>query len=495
MSSASHAMPEPFGGRLRQAGRVQLRLRSGEAPESIPARQDVVTGLASALSAVDGGGPIDRAMGRFGGLRIARNFASAHGLGRPGRRHQDFDSVEEELGLSRTFRLEVDRAADPREVADALSSLSTVEMAEPDYLAQTTLTAAPMRGGHGQAFDQVGGGAALAVEPGDPGVTVAVVDSGIDLRHPEFRGRLVPGLDTVDLDPERGSADLKLLGDVTGRDRIPHARHSDHGTACAGIIGAAGARLPRGLAGLSRVMPARALAAAVQLGDTAGADDPAGPTRGKMTAVGALSDIDAAVKWAADLGARVLNLSFGTPEYVLAPGDRVPHAEVIRYGLARGCIFVAASGNEGRTLRYYPAALPGVIAVGSIDASGRPSSFSTRGSHVALCAPGEDVLSASIGGYGLNTGTSFAAPFVAAAVALLIARAARYSVPLGASSVRSVLTTSADPFPAGADSHGCGAGILNVLEALRLIDRELADSGVEMLGPEQTVDYMQGANP
>src|SRR4029077_12596426 len=111
--------------------------------------------------------------------------------------------------------------------------------------------------------------------------------------------------------------------------------------------------------------------------------------RGKkaLTAIGAVPDIDAGVKAAIDLGARVLNLSFGTPESAIEAGDPLPHTEVIQYGLARGCVFVAASGNTGETLKFYPAALPGVIAVGSVGASGEPSAFSTRGDHVALSAP------------------------------------------------------------------------------------------------------------
>src|SRR4029079_18868057 len=105
-----------------------------------------------------------------------------------------------------------------------------------------------------------------------------------------------------------------------------------------------------GLAGGARLLPVRALAGAM-LSD-----------QSLPTAVGGVPDLDLAVKRAVDLGARVLNLSFGTPESALRPDDPVPHIEVVRYALARNCVLVAASGNSGDRSAYFPAALPGVLA-------------------------------------------------------------------------------------------------------------------------------------
>ena len=103
-----------------------------------------------------------------------------------------------------------------------------------------------------------------------------------------------------------------------------------------------------------------------------------------------------AVKLAVDLGAKVINMSFGTDDSALAARSPKPHADVVDYALARGCILVAASGNNGRTTRYWPAAYPGVIAVGAVGDDRRPTSFSTRGEHVALSAPGEQVLTTAL---------------------------------------------------------------------------------------------------
>src|SRR6185436_10447848 len=147
--------------------------------------------------------------------------------------------------------------------------------------------------------------------------------------------------------------------------------------------------------------------------------------------VGALCDINAGMKVAVDLGADVINMSFGTPAASVDTQATVPHARVISYASHYGCVLVAAAGNSGADERFYPAAHPDVIAVASIDPEGRRSRFSTFGEHVALSAPGENIVSAGRRGYQLNSGTSFAAPFVAGAAALLVARARRAGVSLG----------------------------------------------------------------
>jgi subtilisin family serine protease len=204
-----------------------------------------------------------------------------------------------------------------------------------------------------------------------------------------------------------------------------------------------------------------------------------------VTALGAITDIDLGLKISIDLGARIFNLSFGTPESALRKDDPRPHADIVAYARRRGCVLIAASGNSGDTTRYYPACLDGVIAVGAVSADRTPTSFMTRGDHVDLCAPGERIVSTGIGGLQLNTGTSFAAPFVTGACALLMARAARLSQPLESDEVRDVLMRTAAPFPAGASTIGCGAGILDVPAALRAIE-EPADDGREESKEETT---------
>src|SRR6185312_981291 len=250
---------------------------------------------------------------------------------------------------------------------------------------------------------------------------------------------------------------LQLLGDSARVDTRPVDHFVGHGMGCAGIIGALGVAMPPGLAGDTQILPLRALGAARFPGKT------------QAVGIGAITDLDMAVKLAVDLGAKVINMSFGTDDASLEPGSPKPHADVVQYALDRGCILVAASGNNGSETRYWPAAYPGVIAVGAAGERGTPSAFSTRGGHVALCAPGERVRTLGLEGYQIATGTSFASPFVAATAALMVSRAQRRATPLDGACVRSLLMESATPFPAPAPA-GCGAGVLDAHAALQALD-------------------------
>lgn len=466
-------MPE----RSRQVvrGRVMLRLRSGEAPEEVPPHAEVTRGMATAAPRLDGG-DIDRVLRRYSpAVRVSRVYPAARTASRFGARRHLWDEVEEATGMSRTFRVELDPDTSLLSVVRSLAELGVVEMASPHYLSVTPFAEASEVFGEDAfyGYRMVGAESALRHEPGDTALIVGIVDSGVDLAHPELEGRLRPGVDTVDLAQELVSRGVKLFGDTSHRDREP-ADEMGHGSACAGIIGARGRRLLPGLGGAARLLPVRVLAGA-RLASKA---DP--------TAIGAVPDIDAGVKAAVDLGARVLNLSFGTPESALRPEDPKPHEDIVAYARARGCTLVAASGNGGDTGRYYPAALDGVIAVGSVGRTGAPSRFTSRGPHVALSAPGEAIPSSCLGGsYRAHTGTSFAAPFVAGACALLYARASRMSTGLDPDTVRDVLTRSAQRFPSGVDAGGCGTGILDVPAALRALEDVLVEAEGEagVVGP------------
>src|SRR4029079_18926873 len=224
--------------------------------------------------------------------------------------------------------------------------------------------------------------------------------------------------------------EMQLVGDSHGADFNPRDEVG-HGSHVGGVIGAQGFHAPRGLAGLSLMLPIRVLAAA------------APRSGGHRVGVGALSDIDCGLKVACDLGADVMNMSFGTPASAVDAGAPPPHAEVVRYAAAAGCVLVAAAGTSGRDEAFYPAALPEVIAVASVDDELHPSTFSSRGPHIALAAPGERILSLGLHGLQRSTGTSHAAPFVAATAALLMARAGRANRKLDCAAVRHLLTTSA----------------------------------------------------
>ncbi|MBX7164828.1 MAG: S8 family peptidase [Pirellulales bacterium] len=217
-------------------------------------------------------------------------------------------------------------------------------------------------------------------------VRVAVLDSGIDERHPD----LVEAIDDA--------------RDFTSSRRGPSDANG-HGTHCAGIIGAR-----QNDVGMIGVAPACRLLVARVL-------DAGGSGLGEWIANG--------MDWACDEGADILSMSLGAP----APDEQIGQA--IERATAKGKFVICAAGNSGRADDVnYPARWKGrphadrdSIAVGAVDAQGRVTRFSSRGPEVDIAAPGENVLSTYLrGGYARLSGTSMATPFVAGVVALVLAR-------------------------------------------------------------------------
>ncbi len=443
--------------------RLTIKITLGDAPDAIPASADVRRGFGEAATTVDGG-PIDRILRRHAGHhRVVRVYSSASGLGRMGSQHHQFDDLEHAIGLSRVFRIDLEREGCIHELVEDLRQLERIEYASPQYLSALPFAdaTAPIR-----AFDEVdawapraliGAAQAMAHESGDSAVIIAIVDTGVHTDHVELSGVLRAGYDTVEIGSGDVSSGLELLGDTSGADTDPQDEVG-HGTACAGIIGASGESIPHGLAGQCGVLPIRVLASARM------------PGKAEPIGVGAVSDIDAGVKSAIDLGAKIINMSFGTPESMTDEDAELPHQDVVRYGAARGCIMVAASGNTGAEERFSPAALDDVIAVGAVDDEGQPSSFSTRGVHVNVSAPGERIVTSGLTGYQRVTGTSFAAPFVSAAAGLLVSRALRRAHVLDPHTAKTILQSTARPWRRGVGAGG-GAGVLDVPAALQTLDR------------------------
>lgn len=442
---------------------LMIKLALGEAPEHVPSIRDVTRGAVAAAQRIDGG-PVDRILAAYAGhFRAVRPFSAVSNRWVPGQAHCGYDAVEQTTGVARTLLLRVPAGTPIGALCDMLAQVATVESATPNYVAVVPMDAPgrlappPQPAPSGQdARAMVRMAEAHAIERGDSGVVVGLIDSGIARRHPEFVRAFRTGADTVRVDADDLSPGVQLLGGHGHRGDFPEDRFVGHGMGCAGIIAAEGVAMPRGLGGDCRILPMRALAAARL------------PGKRHAVGLGAIADLDRAIKLAVDLGAKVINMSFGTDDSAIRPNSPRPHADTVAYAAARGCILVAASGNNGGFTRYWPAAYPQVIAVGAVGDDARPAAFSTRGPHVALCAPGEKVMTSAIEAYQLATGTSFAAPFVAGAAALLVAYAHRRAYPLDGPTVRELLVTTASPFAPGA-AEGCGAGILDAAAALRAL--------------------------
>jgi subtilisin family serine protease len=445
--------------------RLLLTMKLGEMPEHIPGLRAVHAFGTPQAEHVDGG-VIDRILRHHGGaIRVARLHSARVRRAERGNviGARRFDDVEQLSGVARVLRIEVREAERMRSLMLALAELPMVEHVGVDYLCQAPFDAAVAAGEARQAgnaawaHEAIRLPQALRLEPGDPAIVVGLADTGVAMRHAELDTRVRAGFDSVDLDPQAVGG-LTLVGDFRHRGQRPDD-DVGHGTGCAGILVARGSGMPSGGAGLCGLTPVRVLGAAI------GAD-------ARRFGVGALDNIDAGMKRLVDLGVKVINMSFGTPDSLLGGDAPRPHEEVIRYALARGVILVAASGNSGLEERFHPAAHAGVIAVGAVDDAMKPASFSTRGSHVALCAPGRDIVTCGLDGYQRATGTSFAAPFVAAVCALMASRAQRRAWPLSGEDCKRLLIASARPF-ARAGVSGCGHGVLDAAAALRALDDDI----------------------
>lgn len=449
-------------------GRLLVTLKLGEMPEHVPGWR-ACSRYGEAMADRIDGGVIDRLLRHHGGalravrLHSARTPRSARAVAGS----QRFDEIEQISGVARVLRIQVSEPQGVHALLQALAELPMVERVTANHLSHAPFADALVPKNAGAANAKPGDNAwvrectrideALRYEGGDPAVVLGLADTGVSLAHIELENRLRAGFDSVDLDPETVGG-VTLVGDYRRAGERPQDEVG-HGSGCAGIITARGKGMPAGAAGACGLTPVRVLGAALGPGD-------------KRVGVGALDNIDAGMKRLIDLGAKVINMSFGTPESMLDADAPRPHEEIVRYALARGVILIAASGNSGLTEKYFPAAHEGVIAVGAIDRSLRPASFSTRGDHVALCAPGRDILTCGLDGYQHASGTSFAAPHVAAICALLASRAQRRAWPLSSDDARRLLIASARPF-AEAGVVGCGQGVLDALGALRALDADI----------------------
>jgi type VII secretion-associated serine protease mycosin len=265
------------------------------------------------------------------------------------------------------------------------------------------------------------------------GVTVAVVDSGVDLDHPQLHapGKVLPG------------RDFFLVGTLPGDYDC-----ASHGTAVASIIAAdpvAGVGF-HGIAPGARILPVRVVDRADDAQGQATQIDPNVVARG--------------IRYAADQGAKVINLSLSGYRDVPAIHDAVVYAQ------SKDALIVAAAGNRQQGAQAslsYPAAYDGVLGVGAIDIAGARDDESQVGPFVDLVAPGKGVLAAaSEGGQEYWEGTSFAAPFVSGAAALV--RAAWPQ--LDAAQVAQRLMATASLARGGAGSQEYGAGVVNPYRAV-----------------------------
>ncbi|MEU0598251.1 type VII secretion-associated serine protease mycosin [Streptomyces sp. NPDC006393] len=282
------------------------------------------------------------------------------------------------------------------------------------------------------------------------GVTVAVLDTGVESDHPDLVGNVLPTKDFIGFGARPG-------------DRT----WARHGTAMAGIIAGHGhgpgdADGVMGIAPEAKILPVRVI---LEDGDSARAK--ARTTRGSALADG--------IRWAADHGADVINLSLGDDSDSAHPEPA--EDEAVQYALSKGTVVVASAGNGGDKGDHisYPAAYPGVIAATAVDRYGTRADFSTRRWYAAVSAPGVDIVIADPDHrYYEGWGTSAASAFVSGAAALIKAAHPR----LTPAQIKRLLEDTARNAPVGGRDDSRGFGMVDPVAALKAADRLEPEGGL-----------------
>jgi thermitase len=371
-----------------------------------------------------------------------------------------------EIGV---VRLELSGDESVLEAISRLAKFSYVTFVEPNHLVRSTASPNdPLFTGQSHYLSLIEAPAAWQIQEGRSSVIVAVLDTGIDLQHPDLEGKVWRNvLETPNgRDDDRNGCidDFNGCSFVSAGSADPACQTSSasnmiqdengHGTFVSGIIGA------RGNNGIGIIGAAPGVTILpVKILDCLGGGTAADAAQGLL--------------YAARVGARVANISFG------ADGESVTLTNAIReVHNTYGMVIVAATGNHGHASISFPARLPEAIAVAS---SGTPadmrarSPFSDWGPEVAVAAPGLNIISTvpqqfcgshwlcvQDGPYALASGTSFAAPLVSALAALIISE----NPNITPRAVLQVIQQTAEPLPAGDTPGWAGAGRIRMRAAI-----------------------------
>lgn len=336
----------------------------------------------------------------------------------------------------------------------------TILTGTPLYAQSGTVPFSPndpeFQAGHQYALALTNAQAGWAYSSGDPNVTVALIDTGIDYNHPELADHIHPDGRT-----------FFLSGSPQDED--------GHGTLTAGII-AATAHNGIGIAGMAanvQILPIK-----VSPGQ---ATRNLQPTQRSVDGTMAVTAVDALnynfqepIRYAASPernGTKVININFAT-------SIEDPHEGAAIYdAVANGVVVVAAAGNSAKDVPLYPAAYDCVLGVGAVNAQAERANFSTYGLGVDVVAPGVNVLSTALAsqhdGYGYVHGTSFASPHVSGLAALI------FSVrpDLSAWDVREIIMRSAHDLGKPGFDAEYGYGLIDVGAALALATHWEANTG------------------
>lgn len=348
------------------------------------------------------------------------------------------------FGLSHIYRLRLEPGRDVRKVVAALAANPDVVYAEPDYIARQADAPDDPRYSEQWALNALRIEGAWAVVTGTPAVAIAIVDSGIDLDHPDLAPNLWINPGEI---PDNGVDDDSngFVDDVYGWNFVASTNDvgddNGHGTLVAGV---AAARTDNstgiaGVCGQCRIMPVKVV---------------------QTSGVANYSDIAAGVAYAAAKGARVINLSLG------GYADSQTLRDAIAYAASQNVVVVGGAGNDDTSSPFYPAAYNEVLAVAGATDTDTRMAVTNYGPWVDVSAPGEEILTTALGGdYVRTSGTSLAASYGAGLGGLLLALHPDWTPVL----VQAQLMHTADPIDAlnpGYEGQ-LGNGRLNATQAVQ----------------------------
>lgn len=398
-------------------------MKTPETSTYLPDRVIVKVAAPGQSSGVFGVASLDRYLQQFGVYSITPLFPAASPPSRSG-----------EVDLTQIYVLRYSSPVDPFAVARELSQLQEVVYAEPWFIypVNGAVTCTPNDTSRGKqwALDRIQADSAWCVSQGDTSVVIGIIDTGVQLDHPDLQPNIwlnpgEMGLDSAGHDKRFNGIDddhdgkvddwrgwdfggADYANPVEDNDPSPVNVSSGHGTHVAGIAGAATNNVT-GVAGMGY--------------------------RCRLLAVKTSSDNDTrgggfpyivfgfeGIQYAADMGAKVINCSWG------GEGASQFEQDVIDYATAKGALVVAAAGNAGTSAPGYPASYNHVLSVAATDRFDTKASYSSYGPTVDVSAPGgtafnqvtTDIYSTDYQStYGVAAGTSESAPFAAGLAALV----------------------------------------------------------------------------
>lgn len=302
-------------------------------------------------------------------------------------------------------------------LADSLLKNNAIEFVEPNYKIKASYTPKDSNYKKQWYLKKINSEKAWNTAKGSSAITVAVIDGGIQTGHSEFKGRIVSPYNAV----TKGTS---LSSD-------------SHGTHVAGIIAAANDN--KGTVGIApnvKIMP-------IDIFNGKYADT---------------YDEASGVMYAADKGANIINMSFGSEYYTYI------EAYAIQYAASKGAVLVAAAGNDAKSATNYPAGYDSVISVAATDSHDGSSEYSNYGYYIDISAPGDDIYSTLPNNkYGYMSGTSMATPVVSGTAALVLSK----NPLLSATDVKNILIKSTKDLGTNGWDYLFGYGRIDAEKALK----------------------------